>query len=119
MLPSCSWLSWCIDSLSAVQCIAQVLLLICTVSPEPKSDLARNPTFQEHEAAGWVGYWLRMNSPMQYLPGGTSVWCAGHLLQFLLATPDLFDFWSHTVKAELLVGAGFAKEEFTKGQKAG
>ena len=22
---------------------------------------------------GWVGYWLRVNSPMQYLPGGTSV----------------------------------------------
>jgi hypothetical protein len=45
------------------------------------------PGTLKHEAAGWVGYWLRMNSPMQYLPGGTSFRCAGYLLQFPMANP--------------------------------
>ena len=75
--------------------LRKFFLQICTGIPKPNSDAARNLIFQELTSnmkllvgSDMVGYWLRMNSPMQYLPGGTFR-CAGHLLQFPMATPPL------------------------------
>ena len=76
---SCSWLSWCIDSPSAVGRVGQFLILVCTGFLQPKSILAFFSQISVKDEAGSClaldGSWLGINSSMQSWPGPTMMHC--------------------------------------------